>query len=245
MRTYGIIGFPLGHSFSQTYFTEKFRKEGIGDCVYRNFPLPSIHELAQLLIDNKELEGFNVTIPYKQLILDHLHDTANIPPGLQACNCVKIVDGKLTGYNTDITGFERSLYPLLEDHHTHALILGNGGAAAAVRFVLKKLNIPYGIVSRELHDGSTLTYADLDEAIITKHKLIINTTPLGTFPEPDHCPGIPYQFLSNRHLLYDLVYNPSKTLFLQKGEERGAAVKNGYEMLLIQAEESWRIWNEC
>ena len=148
------------------------------------------------------------------------------------------------GYNTDIAGFENSILPLLKEQHKHALILGNGGAAEAVKFVLQRLNIGYQVVSRNLHNGSTLTYADLDEKIITEHSLVINTTPLGTFPRTNSCPDIPYQFLHSKHLLYDLVYNPATTLFLQKGAEQGATIKNGFEMLVIQAEESWKIWNK-
>jgi shikimate dehydrogenase len=163
--------------------------------------------------------------------------------GLRACNCIKIINGNLFGYNTDVIGFERSLLPQLKNYHTNALILGNGGAAEAVRFVLNKLNIAFKTVSRKLHDGSDLTYADLDERIINEDLLIINTTPLGTFPNTNEYADIPYQYLTARHFLYDLVYNPPKSLFLQKGEERGAAIKNGHEMLVIQAEESWNIWS--
>ncbi len=244
MKTYGIIGFPLAHSFSQRYFTEKFLKENIGDCVYLNYPIKTIGELPLLLKANKHILGLNVTIPFKQRVMEFLHDRTNIPEGLSACNCIKVDDGKLLGFNTDIIGFERSLLPLLDKHHTHALVLGNGGAAEAVKSVLRKLGISYQVVSRRLHLDSSLTYQDLDKDVIETHKLIINTTPLGTFPDISHSPEIPYQFLSAGHLLYDLVYNPSKTLFLQKAGERGAATKNGYEMLLLQAEESWRIWNE-
>jgi shikimate dehydrogenase len=177
-------------------------------------------------------------------VLVYLDDRSNLPATLSACNCIKITDGKLSGYNTDIIGFEKSLLPQLKNYHTHALILGNGGAAEAVKFVLNKLNIAFKVVSRKLHEGSDLTYADLDEKIIKEHLLIINTTPLGTFPNVDECAAIPYEYLTTDHFLYDLVYNPNKTLYLQKGEVQGAATKNGYDMLVIQAEESWRIWNE-
>lgn len=244
MRTYGIIGFPLTHSFSQKYFTEKFIKEGIAGCVYKIFPIQSIAELPQLMNNNPDLKGLNVTIPYKQSVFQYLHAVTEIPPGLRACNCIRIEGGKAIGYNTDIAGFENSILPLLKEQHKHALILGNGGAAEAVKFVLQRLNIGYQVVSRNLHNGSTLTYADLDEKIITEHSLVINTTPLGTFPRTNSCPDIPYQFLHSKHLLYDLVYNPATTLFLQKGAEQGATIKNGFEMLVIQAEESWKLWNE-
>lgn len=244
MRTYGLIGFPLTHSFSQKYFTEKFLEEGIGGCRYELFPIESVNEVPALLQSNPSLRGLNVTIPYKQSILSYLDDSTHIPAGLQACNCIRIRDGKLAGYNTDTTGFERSLLPHLKEHHTHALILGNGGAAAAIKYVLDKLSIGYRVVSRKRGDVSVLAYADIDEAIITDHPLIINTTPLGTYPDTGSCPDIPYRFLTARHLLYDVVYNPAKSLFLQKGEDSGAGIKNGYEMLVQQAEESWRIWNE-
>lgn len=172
-----------------------------------------------------------------------LDDRQAIPAAVDACNCIHIKQGRLTGYNTDITGFQKSLQPLLQVHHSHALVLGNGGASVAVQYVLQQLGIAYKVVSRVLHGNSSLTYAELDRNILEQHSLIINTTPLGMHPHTESCPDIPFQFLSHKHLLYDLVYNPARTLFLQKGEERGAAIKNGEEMLILQAEESWRIWN--
>ena len=244
MKVYGLIGYPLGHSFSKKYFTEKFANEGIADCSYENFPIQTIDELKTVLSQNPQLCGLNITIPHKQVIFPFLNDRTNLPEGLTACNCIKIIDGKLVGYNTDVTGFEKSLLSKLNGHHTNALILGNGGAAEAVKFVLNKLNINFKIVSRKLHNGSHLTYADLNETILKEHLLIVNTTPLGTFPHIEECPSVPYQFITTRHYLFDLVYNPAKTLFLQKGEEKGAAIKNGADMLEIQAEDSWRIWNE-
>jgi shikimate dehydrogenase len=244
MKLYGLIGYPLGHSFSKKYFTEKFAAEGITGCSYENFPIKSIDELSNLLAQNPALCGFNITIPYKQSVLQFLDNSSLLPQNLNACNCIKIVDGKLIGYNTDVIGFERSLMEKLQPCHKHALILGNGGAAEAVKFVLQKLHINYKIVSRKIDDGSLLTYADLNEQIIRESLLIINTTPLGTFPAVNECPAIPYEYLTANHFLYDLVYNPATTLFLQKGEEHGATIKNGSDMLVIQAEESWRIWNE-
>ena len=243
MRVFGIIGYPLDHSFSQKYFTEKFQREEISDCTYEAFPIKNIKELEQLFKQQPHLEGLNITIPYKQAVLSFLDDSTNIPFGLNACNCIRVIDEKLVGYNTDVIGFERSLSSQLNDHHKRALILGNGGAAEAVKFVLQRLNINYKIVSRAIHKDAELTYADLDETTIKENLLIINTTPLGTFPAVDGYPEIPYEYLTSQHLLYDLVYNPEKTLFLKKGEERGATIKNGYEMLVIQAEESWDIWN--
>ncbi|MEI9808298.1 MAG: shikimate dehydrogenase [Bacteroidota bacterium] len=244
MRLFGLIGYPLAQSFSKKYFTEKFEKEGIPHCRYELFQIGSVDELPALLHAHPELQGLNVTIPYKQLVLQYLHTTHHLPEGLRACNCIKIENGILSGYNTDVPGFEKSFTPLLKDHHTKALVLGNGGATAAVTFVLQKLGIRYSIVSRKMHAGSSLTYQDLGEKQMSDHPVIINTTPLGSFPAVDNCPDIPYQFLTDKHYLFDVVYNPARSLFLQKGEERGAAVKNGYDWLVIQAEESWKIWNE-
>lgn len=244
MKMYGIIGYPLNHSFSKKYFTQKFQQEAISDCFYNNYPLATIGELKALLINNPYLLGLNVTIPFKQKVLELLDDSTKIPVGLNACNCIKINKGKLTGFNTDIIGFENSLTSLLKTSHQQALILGNGGAAAAVKFVLQKLNIGYKFVSRVKHDTTTYVYHDLNKEIIEQHTLIINTTPVGTAPVINECPDLPYQYLCSDHLLYDLIYNPEKTLFLQKGEQQGAIIKNGKEMLLIQAAESWRIWNE-
>jgi shikimate dehydrogenase len=242
MRLFGLIGYPLSHSFSRNYFTEKFEREGITGCRYDLFPLSTIEAIIPLLEKNPELEGLNVTIPYKKQVLPFLHQS-HLPKGLEACNCINIVNGELIGYNTDVTGFEKSLRPLLRSWHKKALVLGNGGATAAVTFVLKKLGIDYNIVSRKKHDNSTLIYSEISKSVFADNFLIINTTPLGMQPDTLSCPDIPYQYLSEKHLLYDLVYNPAKTLFLQRGEERGASIKNGEEMLALQAEESWRIWN--
>lgn len=184
----------------------------------------------------------NVTVPFKKQVLRFLGET-HIPEGLDACNCINRIGDRLDGYNTDITGFEMSFQPFLRSHHKKALVLGNGGAAAAVVFVLKKLGIDYTIVSRKIHDGSSLTYKKVTRQVIKEHNIIINTTPLGMYPDEGGCPDIPYQYIADRHFLYDLVYNPAKTLFLKKGEEQGAVIKNGEEMLILQAEESWRIWN--
>jgi shikimate dehydrogenase len=243
MRLFGLIGYPLSHSFSKKYFTKKFEAEDIKDCSYELFPIHDIHELSGLIKNHPGLKGLNVTVPYKQLVLPHLSHS-NIPEGLNACNCIKIENNKLIGYNTDVIGFEKSLLPLLQDHHPKALILGNGGAALAVQFVLRRLNIDFKTVSRKLHDGSMLTYGDVTTEIISEHTLIINTTPLGTFPGINECPAIPYDGISENHLLYDLIYNPEKTKFLTEGEKRGAQIYNGYKMLVIQAEESWKIWND-
>lgn len=244
MKTYGIVGFPLTHTFSKIFFTQKFQKEGIPDTQYEIYPIGSAGEIKNLIAEDPSIAGLNVTIPYKQSILRYIDDLDKLPEGLKACNCIRIVSGRTVGYNTDVIGFEKSLVPYLEKQYGSALILGNGGAAAAIKFVLKKRKLSYKIVGRNIKDDVDLTYGGLTKSIVEQHTLIINTTPLGTFPNVNDCPDIPYQFLTARHLLYDLVYNPEKTLFLQKGEAFGAAIKNGYEMLVLQAEESWRIWNE-
>lgn len=243
MRLFGLIGYPLTHSFSKKYFTEKFEKEKLPECRYELFSIAAIDELKNILNQNLGLEGLNVTIPYKEQVLPFLNESNNLVKEIKACNCIKITKGKLVGHNTDVAGFKKSFVPLLKSYHKKALVLGNGGATAAIIYVLEKLGIKFDIVSRKLHNGSTLTYQDINENIINENLIIINTTPVGTFPHTDECPHIPYEFLTDKHYLFDLVYNPAKTLFLQKGEERGAIIKNGYEMLEIQAEESWRIWN--
>lgn len=243
MIQYGIIGFPLTHSFSQDYFNRKFESLGLTGHRYDKFPIRSIEELPRIILDNPDLSGLNVTMPYKQAVLELLDDRSGIPAGLDACNCIKFEGGKLSGFNTDITGFERSLEPLLEPHHQKALILGTGGASAAIRFVLEKMGIEYRMVSRNKNETNNLTYADLNVSVMETHQLIINTTPLGTFPDVDLSPDITYQLLNSGHLLFDLVYNPAKSAFLKKGEEQGAMTRNGYEMLVTQAEESWVIWN--
>ncbi|MEO5945716.1 MAG: shikimate dehydrogenase [Chitinophagaceae bacterium] len=243
-QLYGLIGYPLSHSFSKKYFVEKFEREGFTNCRFENFPIQSIDELNSLLKEHyTSLKGLAVTIPYKQQILKFLDSATEIPPEMKACNCIKIDKDKLTGYNTDWVGFEKSFVGNLKSHHKKALVLGNGGAALAVCFVLKKLDIHYEIVSRNIHDGSTLTYTDLTVNIVKEHTVIINTTPLGTFPSVNESPLIPYTGITTRHYLFDLVYNPEKTIFLKKGEEHGATIKNGADMLAIQAEENWKIWN--
>lgn len=243
MRQYGLIGYPLSHSFSQKYFTEKFQREGITGCVYDNFPLASIDEFAALIQQHPDLHGLNVTIPYKEKVIPFLHVQSEVVKAIGACNCIIIEYGELIGHNTDVVGFEESLSPLLQPHHKKALVLGTGGAAKAVHYVLNKLGIEFYEVSRTPATARQLSYQQIDEAVIKEHELIINTSPLGMYPNIDECPPLPYQALTSKHYLFDLVYNPAKTLFLQKGEAQGAAIKNGHDMLIIQAEESWRIWN--
>jgi shikimate dehydrogenase len=243
MRLFGLIGYPLAQSFSKRYFDEKFEKERLADCRFENFSIASISAFSGLLKSHPDLQGLAITIPHKQSVLQYLDDVAAIPAGLKACNCMRIKDGRLIGYNTDHIGFEKSLSPLLQSYHTKALVLGNGGATAAAVYALDRLGIPSIIVSRQPGNGAAMTYSDIDKSIILEHTLIINTTPLGMYPDTNTFPAIPYQFITPQHLLFDMVYNPAMTVFLQKGEAQGATIKNGYEMLVLQAEENWRIWS--
>jgi len=243
MRLFGLIGYPLFQSFSKKFFSEKFEREGLADCRYESFSIPSISELTTILKENPRLCGLNVTIPYKEQVLSFLHEKSALVKKINACNCIKIADGKLTGHNTDAPAFEQSLKEKLQPHHTKALILGTGGAAKAVEFSLRQLKISYKYVSRK-PSAKNFSYEQLTDVLMQEYTLIINTTPLGMHPNVVEAPPIPYHALNPKHYLFDLVYNPAKTLFLQKGEEQGASIKNGYEMLVLQAEESWRIWNE-
>ncbi len=245
MRKFGLIGYPLSHSFSQKYFSEKFQKEDIRDAVYENFPLRDLHSLISLLASSPSLEGLNVTIPYKQVVLSFLDFRNEIVEQTGACNCIRIHKGKLYGFNTDVIGFEQSLQKKLKAWHTRALVLGTGGASKAVEYVLKKRGIDYRLVSRRKgQSDQTLTYDQVDPALVRSYSLIINTTPLGMFPLSDAFPPLPYDAIGKGHYLFDLIYNPLKTMFLQKAEDQGAVIQNGLEMLTIQAEESWRIWRD-
>lgn len=243
MNVYGLIGYPLTHSFSKKYFDNKFEKESITNSCFTLFEIETINKLEDLLKHEKNLKGFAITIPYKEQIIPYLHHSHSTVQQTKACNCVKIIDGKLYGYNTDVIGFEKTLLPLLTPHHTKALILGTGGAAKAVQFVLEKCKIAYTNASRKGNE-TQVSYSQLNETILQSHKLIINCTPLGTFPNSNECPPIPYDCITAQHLLVDLVYNPPQTLFLQKGMQQGARVCNGYDMLLWQAEENWKIWSD-
>jgi shikimate dehydrogenase len=248
MRTFGLIGFPLSHSFSETYFSEKFFRENIQNCNYRNFPLERISYLNDLIKNTPDLAGLNVTIPYKESVLGSLDKLDENAAKIGAVNTIKIVhygDTIITkGYNTDYLGFEISLKPLLNKHHKAALILGSGGASKAVKYVLNSLGLEYTVVSRTKSDTHSLTYNELNKEVIHSHQVIINTTPLGMHPDIDQAPDIPYELLSPEHLLYDLIYNPAKTLFLKNGAAQGTQTKNGLEMLYLQAEKAWEIWNE-
>jgi shikimate dehydrogenase len=243
MNTLGLIGYPLSHSFSKKYFTEKFEKEQIGNYKYELFPLEKIEDLTHLLSSYPNMKGLNVTIPYKEAVLPFLKNINEEAAAIGAVNTIRIENGELTGYNTDVYGFEKSLKPFLKPYHKKALILGTGGASKAIRFVLGKLGIEYKFISRT-PNNSQWSYEAIDEKILADYQVIINTTPLGMSPKIDTCPNIPYHFLNKKHLLYDLVYNPSETLFLKRGKDAGASIKNGMEMLVLQAEKSWEIYGD-
>ncbi|RCH56754.1 shikimate dehydrogenase [Mucilaginibacter hurinus] len=260
MRKFGLIGYPLSHSFSKKYFTEKFEKEGITDAVYELYPIEDIKTFSKFLHENPDLCGINVTIPYKLDVLEYIDWLDAEAKQVGAVNCIRIDkespisvafqgevafggdDFRLEGFNTDVYGFEMSLRPLLKSHHKSALVLGDGGAAKAVYCVLDKLEMPYQKVTRRPLPGAIL-FNELTPELMADYTLIINTTPLGTYPNVEECPPILYDYITADHLLYDLIYNPEQTLFLKKGAEKGAATKNGLEMLILQAERSWEIWN--
>ncbi len=245
MKTYGIIGNPLGHSFSKHYFTDKFEKENI-DAQFLNFEIPNIKYIIDIVNENKDLKGLCVTIPYKQEVMAYLDEIDPLAKEIGAVNSIRISrkNGKayLKGYNTDIYGFGESLSQFIKGQKLKALILGTGGASKAVATALKNQNIDFVSVSRT-KTNSTITYHDLNKELIKSHKLIVNCTPLGTFPKTNTCPYIAYSHLEKEHFLYDLVYNPSTTLFMSKGIEQGAKAHNGLKMLHLQAEKSWSIWN--
>ncbi|GIM49384.1 shikimate dehydrogenase family protein [Capnocytophaga stomatis] len=241
-RLFALVGKNISYSFSRAYFTEKFKKEHISDAEYVNFDLNCIGELPQKLQENPNIQGMNVTIPYKKEIIPMLAKLDPIAEQIGAVNTIKITKKGLVGYNTDHFGFSESLKPFLKQQHTKALILGTGGASNAVAYALKMLGISFRFVSRNPKMGQ-FSYADLSPQIISKYKIIINCTPLGTFPNVEEFPPIPYQFLTSEHLLYDLIYNPEKTIFLQKGEKKNATIINGRKMLELQAEKAWEIWN--
>ncbi len=243
MKLFGLIGKSLSHSFSHSYFTQKFVAEELVDCQYKNFELEEIHQLKNLIKRHPEIIGLNVTIPYKEAVMPFLQEIDAAVKIIGACNCIKIKEGKLTGFNTDVVGFKQSLTPILKPFHAAALVLGSGGASKAVQFVLSQLGIKFLVVSRTASKGF-ISYEELTQEIMKTHLLIINTTPLGMHPNIEKSPGLPYQFLTENHLLYDLIYNPATTKFLAGGLERGAQICNGHQMLLLQAEESWAIWND-
>lgn len=242
----GLIGYPLSHSFSKKYFAEKFKEEKIAGYHYELYPIPTITALPNLIAETTNLLGINITIPYKQQALPYLDEVSEEAAKVGAVNTIKITNGRLKGYNTDVYGFEISLRQLLATatiplSSMKALVLGTGGAAKAVLYVLDKLGIKTQLVSRSAKKGQ-ITYDKIDKACLEHHQIIVNTTPLGMSPNSDSAPALPYKYLSNQHFLYDLVYNPAVTKFLQMGLNHNAKIRNGLEMLHLQAEESWRIW---
>lgn len=242
MRAFGLIGYPLSHSFSKKYFEEKFAREALTGCAYDLYPLKSISELPALLASNPQLCGLNVTIPYKESVLPLLHDVDETAARIGAVNCIKIDQGRLKGYNTDVTGFSLSLTAWLSGHKPEKVfVLGTGGSSKAVKDALQTMNLNFFSVSRSAQPAA-ITYVEIAPQL-SKTNLFINTTPLGMWPDASSYPHIPYHLLGTNDFLFDLVYNPAETTFLSKGKEQGCQIKNGLEMLSIQAEESWKIWN--
>lgn len=255
MRLFGLIGFPLSHSFSEQYFTEKFQREGIKDAMYRKFPITDISLVPDLIKCHPNLKGFNVTIPYKEKItplLDELDETAKAVGAVNTVICQPSTPPGLTrlvGHNTDVYGFRQSIKPFLASHHERALILGTGGASKAVEYVLREIGVECVFVTRHValdsarSDKTVLTYGQLNEHVMAMCKLIVNCSPVGTFPNVDAAPEIPYEYVTKDHFLYDLVYNPVETEFLKRGKAKGALTLNGMDMLKMQAEAAWRVWN--
>ena len=245
MKKYGLIGYPLGHSFSMGYFNEKFKNEAI-NAVYENFEIPDIQDITTVIGSNPDLAGFNVTIPYKEKVMDYLDYIAPEAAEIGAVNVVKVThNGEravLKGFNSDVVVFVNSIKPLLRPLHKKALVLGTGGASKAVEYGLRKLGLETIKVSRTEKDN-TITYGQVTPELLSEYKVIVNCTPCGMAPHFDECPNLPYDSIDDSFLLYDLIYNPEETLFLRKGKEKDATVKNGLEMLLLQAEEGWNIWN--
>jgi len=243
-RRFGLLGRNISYSFSKGYFTEKFSKEHFEGCTYENFDIPDINYFTELKKNNPDLSGLNVTIPYKQDILPFLDKLSKNASEIGAVNTIKFTKkGKLKGYNTDYYGFQKSLEPLLEQHHKKALILGTGGASKGVAFALDKLDIAYTFVSREAKDNC-IDYSLVNATTFDNYQIIINCSPVGTSPNVDAFPLIPYEFFTEKHIAYDLIYNPAETAFLKKAKEQGAQIKNGLDMLIFQAEKAWKIWNK-
>ena len=238
---YGLIGRDIAYSFSKKYFTEKFNSlEGL-EATYENFDLPDIGGIESVFRENPDLQGLNVTIPYKEAIIPYLTELDEEAAAVGAVNTIALSNGKRTGHNTDVIGFKNALVPFLKKYHNKALVLGTGGASKAVHHVLKELGLKASTVSRDTGKGH-YTYQDLTEAVVADHGLIVNCTPLGTYPGIDQKPAIPYRGIGKNHILFDLVYNPPKSAFLREGEQKGATIINGLKMLELQAEASWEIW---
>jgi len=246
MRIFGLIGKSIDHSWSKAYFLQKFMSEGIIDCLYENFQLDGLGNLRNLIQSNEDLRGINITVPFKLEVIPYLDGLDPLAESVRAVNCIKIIRKKssinLKGYNTDMIAFRETIKPLLKKEYRNALVLGTGGASRAVCQALKELNIEHTLVSRT-QKAAVLTYPEISKKVIENHQVIINTTPVGMNPDEGKCLPIPYQALTADHLLYDLIYNPEETIFLKKSRDAGAQIKNGLEMLHLQAELSWEIWN--
>jgi shikimate dehydrogenase len=244
MKVYGLVGKNITYSFSKKYFTDRFANTNAVDCIYENFDLQSIEDFPKLIQDNPNIVGLNVTIPYKETIIPYLDSLSKKATQIGAVNVIRFTKkGKLKGYNSDYFGFKKSLKPLLQVHHKRALILGTGGASKAVAFALEELDITYSFASREVHEN-TITYERINETTFDNFQIIINTTPLGTSPNVKEFPSIPYHYFTEKHIAFDLVYNPEETQFLKKAKQKGAITKNGMSMLVFQAEKAWKIWNK-
>ena len=245
MDKYGLIGYPLGHSFSVNYFNQKFADEGI-NAKYINFEIPTVDQIIEVVSANPELKGLNVTIPYKERVIEFLDQLSPEARAIGAVNVIRVTHegGKIRmkGFNSDVIGFTQSIEPMLENYHKKALVLGTGGASKAICYGLKSLGLETVCVSR-YERPETICYKDITPEVVKEYNVIVNCTPLGMFPKTEHCPQLPYEALDEKNILYDLVYNPDVTLFMKKGAERGAQVKNGLEMLLLQAFVSWEMWN--
>ncbi|MCL6272804.1 shikimate dehydrogenase [Muricauda sp. 2012CJ35-5] len=240
-KRFGLLGKNISYSFSKGYFTKKFESLGLDDHSYENFDIPNITEFKALISDNR-LSGMNVTIPYKELVMPYLQDLDDTAKSIGAVNTIRFTEHGLIGFNTDYYGFQKSLEPALKPTHNKALILGTGGASKAVSYALEQLNIENVLVSRSSKPGQ-LTYKELSQELITEFTVIVNCTPLGTYPKVKDKPDLPYEYLTSKHLLFDLIYNPSKTTFLELGALNGATIINGQKMLEYQAEKAWEIWN--
>lgn len=244
MRKFGLIGYPLTHSFSKKYFSAKFEKESIWNCQFDLYEIPQIGDFEKILAENPELEGMSVTIPYKQEVIPFLDELDPACAEIGAVNCIRIRDGKRKGFNTDYIGFKNSLKSWLGDILPHALVLGTGGASKAVKVALRDLGVEFLSVSRSKGENQ-ITYSELasDPGFLKKYPLIINTTPLGTFPKTEEMPEIPVDMLNEEHRVYDLVYNPAETMLMKACLDKGGKAKNGMDMLVLQAEAAWTIWN--
>jgi len=242
-KKFGLVGKNIGYSFSKNYFTERFRNDNVLDNSYDNFDIQDISEFPKIIEDNPDLAGLNVTIPYKEIVIPYLDSLSKKATQIGAINVIRFKKGKLKGYNSDYYGFKKSLQPLLKPHHKKALILGTGGASKAIAFALDELDILYTFVSREAKEN-TIDYNRINATTFDNYQIIINCTPLGTSPNTAAFPPLPYEFFTENHIAFDLIYNPQETQFLSKAKANGATIKNGMEMLILQAEKAWKIWNK-